>query len=147
VTWIFVAAAVLGVIVVALVAVGGEVFNLSRQPRQALFDVDEAVDHVADRLPAEMTARLSYDDVRALLRWHLAYLRDEGVPEDRSVIPAVPVVVADDESLARLLARADDTGLDVTDDEVWAVLDAELDYFRAIGAIGPEILPGPEGAP
>ncbi len=142
-TWLLVAVAVVGVVVVALVAVGREVFTLSRQPRQALFDLDEAVEHIAERLPGEVTSRLSYDDVRALLSWHLAYLRDKGVPADRAAEPGGPVVVADDESLAQLLARADDTGLEVTDDDVLAVLDAELDYFRAIGAIGSEIA-GPQ---
>ena len=74
-----VVAAVL-VVVIALVAVGRESFTLGAQPKQAHFDLEEAVEFVADRLPDEVTAVLTYDDVRSILRWHLEYLRDRGVP-------------------------------------------------------------------
>ena len=74
---------------------------------------------MADRLPEEVTARLSYDDVRSLLRWHLEYLRDRGVPIRRDQAAAGgPVVVEDDEGVAFVLGRADAGGLDVTDTEV-----------------------------
>ena len=49
-------------------AVGREAFTLGQQPKQAQFDLDEAVDYVADRLPDDVTAQLSFDDVRSLLR-------------------------------------------------------------------------------
>src|SRR6187397_2933660 len=77
-----VVAAVL-VVVIALVAVGREAFTLSAQPKQALFDLEEAVEFVADRLPDEVTAVLTYDDVRSILRWHLEYLRDRGATRSR----------------------------------------------------------------
>ena len=125
------------VVVIALVAVGREAFTLGAQPKQAHFDLEEAVEFVADRLPDEVTARLSYDDVRSLLRWHLEYLRDRGVPVRRDqAARGGPVVVEDDEGIAFVLGRADADGLDVTDTEVAMVLDAELAYFEAIGAIG-----------
>ena len=54
------------VVVIALVAVGREAFTLGTQPKQAHFDLEEAVEFVADRLPDEVTARLSFDDVRSL---------------------------------------------------------------------------------
>ena len=46
------------------------------------------------------------------------------------------MVVEDDEGIAFVLGRADEDGLDVTDTEVALVLEAEVDYFEAIGAIG-----------
>jgi hypothetical protein len=125
------------VVAIALVAVGREAFTLGVQPKQAHFDLEEAVKFVADRLPDEVTARLSYDDVRSLLRWHLEYLRDRGVPVRRDqAARGGPVVVEDDEGIAFVLGRADADGLDVTDTEVAFVLDAEVSYFEAIGAIG-----------
>ena len=51
------------VVAIALVAIGRETFTLGQQPKQAHFDLDEAVEYVADRLPDEVTARLGYDDV------------------------------------------------------------------------------------
>ncbi|CAN5242499.1 hypothetical protein BH18ACT4_BH18ACT4_15180 [soil metagenome] len=139
-SWVLVLAGAVGVVVVALLAVGGEVFTLSRQPRQALFDLDEAVDRVADRLPFEVSAKLSYDEVRTLLAWHLEHLRDQGVPTNREArSDGGPVVVADAEAAAYLLARAEEAGLDVDAADVDAVVDAELSYFRDIGAIGPQV--------
>ena len=125
------------VVVIALVAVGREAFTLGAQPKQAHFDLEEAVEFVADRLPEEVTARLSFDDVRSLLRWHLEYLRNRGVPVRRDQAgQGGPVVVEDDEGIAFVLGRADQDGLDVTDTEVAVVIDAEIAYFEAIGAIG-----------
>jgi hypothetical protein len=128
------------VVVIALVAVGREALTLGAQPKQAHFDLEEAVEFVADRLPEEVTARLSFDDVRSLLRWHLEYLRDRGVPVRRDQASrGGPVVVEDDEGIAFVLGRADEDGLDVTDTEVALVLEAEVEYFEAIGAIGSPI--------
>jgi hypothetical protein len=124
------------VVVVALIAVGREAFTLSAEPKQTVFDLQEAVDYVADRLPEEITATLSYDDVRAIVRWHLEYLRDRGVPVRRDQTKGGPVVVEDEEGVAFVLGRADEAGLDVTDEEVAAVLEVEVGYFTAIGAIG-----------
>lgn len=127
------------VLTVALVAIGREAFTLGHQPQQAHFDLDEAVAFVADRLPDSVTARLSYDDVRSVLRWHIEYLRDRGVPARRDLTRGGPVVVEDDEGVAYVLMRAEADGLDVTDIEVAIVLEVELEYFGAIGAIGPEV--------
>ncbi|MEY2448223.1 MAG: hypothetical protein QOH79_1699 [Acidimicrobiaceae bacterium] len=124
------------VVVIALVAVGRESFTLGSQPRQAHFDLEEAVEFVADRLPDEVTAVLTYDDVRSILRWHLEYLRDRGVPVRRDQTAGGPVVVEDDEGIAWVLGKADEAGLEVRDTEVAFVLEVELAYFEAIGAIG-----------
>jgi hypothetical protein len=126
------------VLLIALVAVGRESFTLGAQPKQALFDLEEAVEFVADRLPDDVTAVLTYDDVRSILRWHLEYLRDRGVPARRDQTGGGPVVVEDDEGVAWVLGKADEAGLEVTDADVAVVLETELAYFEAIGAIGGE---------
>jgi hypothetical protein len=139
--WVFVAVAAVLVVVIALVAVGRESFTMGAQPRQALFDLDEAVGFVADHLPGRVTARLSYDDVRRLLGWHLEYLRSRGVPDRREVAAgngSDRVVIDEDEPVAFVLMRAEAAGVDATADDVVAVLDAETAYLAAIGAIGPE---------
>ena len=41
--------------------------------------MDEAVAWVAQHLPFEVSAVLSYDEVRKILDWHLEYLRIRGV--------------------------------------------------------------------
>jgi len=127
------------VAVIALVAIGREAKTMGYQPKQAVFDLEEAVDWVADRLPESITAVLSYDDVRAVLRWHIEYLRDRGVPVRRDQNAGGPVVVEDDEGVAYVLMRAEADGLEVTDEQVAAVLEVELGYFGAIGAVGGEV--------
>lgn len=129
------------VLVVALVAVGRETFTLGVQPKQAVFDLEEAVEYVAERLPEEVTAVLSFDDVRSILRWHLEYLRLRGVPDRREqgADDGETIVVEDDEGVAYVLGRADEVGLEVTDAEVLLVLEHETAYFEAIGAIGGEV--------
>ena len=132
--------AVVAVAVIALVAVGREAFTMASQPKQALFDVDEAVDFVADAIPDEISARITYDDVRALLRWHLEHLAALGTPANRWDAGRSRLVVVDDEEGAEvLMTRAIQSGLDLTPDDVAAVLAAELAYFEAIGAVGPPV--------
>jgi hypothetical protein len=131
---------VLAVVLIGLLVVGRETAALAAQPKQALFDVDEAVDFVADQLPFEVSARITYDDVRALLRFHLEHIAAAGAPAERWNAGRSRLVIVDDEEGAEvLMQRAIATGLDLTPDDVAAVLAAELAYFEAIGAVGPPV--------
>jgi hypothetical protein len=134
--WPYVVGAVVGVLAIAYFTVVHETVSLGRQPKQSVFDLEEAVDYVADRLPDDVTARLGYDDVRELIRWHVLYLRARGVPRLRSETAGGRIVVEDDEGLAYVLGQADEAGIDVTDADAAAVIVASLDYLGAIGAIG-----------
>ena len=135
-----IALAVAVVVLLALVVVGRETAALSSQPKQAIFDVDEAVDFVADRLPDEISARITYDDVRALVRFHLEHVAAAGAPSERWNAGRSRLVIVDDEEGAEvLMERAIETGLDLGPDDVAAVLGLELEYFRAIGAVGPPV--------
>lgn len=135
--------AAVAVVLIALLVVGRETAALRSQPRQALFDVDEAVDFIADRLPFEISARISYDDVRALLRFHLEHIAASGAPAERWNAGRSRLVIVDDEEGAEvLMRRAIESGLDLTPDDVAAVLAGELAYFEAIGAVGP-VVPEP----
>jgi hypothetical protein len=132
--------AVVAVVVLALLVVGREAATLAAQPKQAIFDVDEAVDFVADRLPDEISARITYDDVRALVRFHLEHVAAAGAPGERWNAGRSRLVIVDDEEGAEvLMQRSVATGLDLTAEDVAAVLGLELDYFRAIGAVGPPV--------
>jgi hypothetical protein len=139
----FIILTVLLVVVIALVAVGRVTWRMEGQAPPAVYAVDEAVEFVADRLPDEVTAELSFDDVREILQWHIEYLADRGVAvgkgDDRLI--AGPLVAAEDDALAYVLGRA--AAVDMAVDDVWVVqvLEANEAYLRAIGAIGPEITP------
>jgi hypothetical protein len=134
------------VVVIALVAVGAVTGRLADEPRRSVFDVNEAVQYVAERLPEDVTALLSFDDVSAIIVWHLDYLQQKGVAghsdHDLEDLPSGPVVTADDEAVAYVIGRAHDVGVDLADVHVFEVLAVEQDYLRAIGAVGAEV-PGP----
>ena len=132
--------AVVAVVLIGLLVVGRETAALASQPKQALFDVDEAVDFVADGLPPEISGRITYDDVRALLRFHLEHIAAAGAPAERWNAGRSRLVIVDDEEGAEvLMRRAIEDGLDLTPDDVAAVLAGELAYFEAIGAVGPPV--------
>jgi hypothetical protein len=144
VVWVFAVLAAVLVFAVAVAFVGRETFRLGHQPRAAIFDLDEAVDHVADRLPPESQARLTYDEVRTLLRATLAHLESVGVSAAPGHEPALAtgevdgdVVLADEETVAVVLGAADEAGIDVDDVDVHRVISLLLGYLDEIGALGP----------
>jgi hypothetical protein len=136
--WIFGIVAVIVIVAIALVAVGKVTAELAAAPRVSVFDLDEAVDYIAERLPLDTAGQLSYDDVRLILGWHLDYLEERGVATEARLddLPTTPVVTDDDGSVAYVLGRASDAGLDVADEQVVEVLDLQMAYLGAIGAIG-----------
>jgi hypothetical protein len=115
--------------------------SLAARPRRSVYDLEEAVEVVADLLPEEMTARVSYEEVRAVLLFHCDYLAEKGVASERTAddIGAALVVVPDDEPTAYVLGRVEADGLELSDGDVVTILDAELEYYRLIGAIGPQL--------
>ena len=137
------------VVAIALVAIGRVVGELGDRPRSAVFDLAQALDHVAERLPSEVTARLSYDDVRHLLGWQIDYLGANGVAveagSDADPVAVDDLVVVDQgDMLSVLVARAGERGCEYTEAEVTAVLVAGMDYLSAIGALGGAATPPDE---
>ena len=124
------------VVVIGLVVLGRETARLAAAPRPAVFDVEEAVAYIADRLPSEVQARLSHDDVRWVLLTDADLLEEaEGFDDPEA---EEDHVVDEDAAVARILAVADGSGREIADEDVVAVLDGRLAYLEAIGAIGPE---------
>ena len=141
VTVVFVVLAGLTVFAIAAVAVGREAHRLDALAPRAVYVLDEAVDFVSDRLPTESQARLTPAEVEQLLVFHMQWLhakglQPEGVVDREQDIDLV--VVTEDDLIAYLLGEADRTGVDILDDvDAVNVVDAHLEYFEAIGAVGP----------
>jgi len=127
------------VFAVAAVVVGREARRLDARPPAATFDLDEATEWVADHLPFEVSAVLSYADVRQIIEWNLDYMRGRGMaaigraPTAPGAVEVVPEELAD-----YVMDRARALNSPYSKDQVAAVLDAQFGYFDAIGAIGPE---------
>lgn len=130
--------AALAVVVIGLVTVGRETFAASLQPRPAVFEIDEAVEYVAERLDDRTASRLTPDDVLAILTIDAAALA--ATDGDQSA-PGVEVF---DETAAvqAVMERLDAKQRAVIDEaDVTAVIAGRSRYLEAIGAIG---APAPE---
>jgi hypothetical protein len=130
------------VFALAAVVVGREARRLDAVAPQPTFDLEEAVVWVANHLPYEVRASLSHDDVRQIIDWNLQYFRVKGVSGNgHSTVPEGPVVVGGAETVEYVLTQAESSGSLYTSPQVHAVLDAQMSYLEAIGAIGPQASP------
>jgi hypothetical protein len=141
-TVVFIVVAAVLVFVIASVTVGREARRLDAVAPRAVYEIDEATEFVADRLPPDTQARLTYEELRKLLVLHMRWLHANGlqpsnVVDRRQDIDDV-VVVGEETLTAFLLGQAEGARIDVLDDvDVVHVVRAHLAYFDAIGAVGP----------
>lgn len=139
---VYIAVAVGLAFAIAAVVIGREARRLDAVPPRPVFDLDEAVDWVAEHLPFEVSAVLSHDDVRRIIDLNLEFFRMKATSGNGHA-PASegPVVVGGAETVEYVLRRAAALGETYTAPQVHAVLDAQMTYLEAIGAIGPEAPP------
>jgi len=138
--------AAVAVFAIAAVVIGREAHRLDAVAPRVVYDLDQAVEFVADRVPAPTAARISHDDVRTLLSLHLRHLHAKGlwpdIAEDQVQDIASPVVLDELDETAWVIGQAEASGVELDDADVAVVIDAHLDYLDAIGAVGPQ---APEG--
>jgi hypothetical protein len=141
-TVVFIVVAAVAVFTIAAVTIGREARRLDAVAPRAVYEIDEATEFVADRLPAATQSRLTYEELRKLLVLHMRWLHANGLQPsnvvDRPQDILEPVVVGEETLTAFLLGQAEGARIDVLDDvDVVHVVRAHLAYFDAIGAIGP----------
>jgi len=124
------------VVAIALYAIGREVVLLEARVQPAVFELEEAIEFIADRLPDEVTARVSHDDVRWVLKADADVL--EEATADAVAAGDDDEVIDENGAVGRVLERASGQRPDLADEDVVAILDARLEYLEAIGAIGTE---------
>lgn len=130
--WIFAVIGLVIIVVIGLVVLGRETARLAASPKPAVLELADAVEWIADHLPGDTQARISYDDVHWILFADADLFEDPDDPDD-------PLVVDETDAVARVLERADASGRDLRDEDVVAVLDARTSYLEAIGAVGPAV--------
>jgi hypothetical protein len=135
------------VIGIAAILVIREAGRIANEPPPALFDPDDAFDFVVEELPDEVAATLTPDDVRRILDFEVEFLQQPGVLGNGSSGHATdPVVFGGPETTAYILERASATGEAYLPEQVHAVVETQLRYLRAIGAVGPaDLNPGDVG--
>ena len=142
ITGVFIAAAAVCVLAIAAIVIGREARRLDAVAPRAVYDLDQAADFVADRLPEVTQARLTPDELQAMLALHMRWLHAQGLQPDRAVDKrqdiAELLLISEDQLSAYLLSEAEKSGVDLLDDvDVVHVVRAHLAYFDAIGAVGP----------
>ena len=142
VTILFIVLSAVLVFMIAAGTVGREAHRLDAVAPRVVYEIEEAVQFVADRLPADTQGRLTFDEVQVLLREHLNWMATKGLqpekPVDQVQNISEPVVVDENTLTAHLLAHAGQRGVEIADDiDIVRVVDAHLAYFAAIGAVGP----------
>ena len=126
------------VVALAAIFVVREAGRIAREPPPALFDPDDAYDYVVDQLDDLVAATLTPEDVRRILDFEVEYLRQRGITGNGAPsTPVEPVVFGGPDTVAYILRRAGETGEAYLPEQVHAVVETQLSYLRAIGAIGP----------
>jgi hypothetical protein len=140
---VFAVIALIIVFVIAAVVIGREAKRLGNVPPRPVFDFEEAVEWVCRHVSDDVAAELTPDDVRQIINWHLEYFRLKGVSSNgHGASSDAPVVVGGAETVDFVLMKAQSAGSEYTPAQVHAVLDAQMTYLEAIGAIGPIDPPG-----
>ena len=122
--------------------IGREAHRLDALAPRVIYDIDEATSFVADRLPSDSQARLTYAELRKMLVLHRGWLHSKGLqPQDVTDLRqniTESVVFGEETLTAYLLGEAMEARIEVLDDvDIVHVVRAHLDYFEAIGAVGP----------
>lgn len=125
------------VLIIATVAVLREGRRLAALSPRPVFDPEVALDWVVRHISDEAAATLTLDDVRAILDFQLQYFHRKGVSGNGSGAGAPGfVVVGGPETVSYILERSAERGLVFSLEQIYAVLETQLAYLRAIGAIG-----------
>lgn len=125
---------------IAAGAVGREAHLLDAVPARPVFDPDEATTWIAEQLPPQVTASLSYGELGQIVDWTLDLLRQHAaVARTSGEVPdsGRDLVLDTATAVGYVRARADESGLLLDDGDAWAAVEATLSYLDTIGAIGP----------
>ena len=125
------------ILMIAALAILRESRRLAALPPQPTFDPDAALDWVVQHIADDAAATLTVDDVRVILDLQLQYFKAKGVSQNGSTShPVGPVVIGGSETVSYILEQAAARGAIFTPEQVHAVVETQLAYLRAIGAVG-----------
>ena len=126
------------VIAIAAFFVTREAKRIAHQPPPALYHLDDALAWVVEHVPDDLAATLTTDDVRRILEFQVEFFKRKGVSSNGSTAyPPGTVVIGGSETVDYILERCAATGEAYLPEQVYGVIDTQLSYLRAIGAVGP----------
>lgn len=100
----------------------------------SVYGVDDAIVYIWERLPDDIIELIDQSDIRRILEWEMVYLQQPSKRDGPAVVGGVEVAqfVQD---------RAYETGHAYEPEAIFAVLDLQSEYLRAIGAVGGPVDP------
>jgi hypothetical protein len=114
-----------------------EAGRLAAEPPPPVFDMDEAFEWVVAHVPDLVAATLTPGDVRRILDFQLEFFQRKGVAGNgSSAHPPGDVIVGGAETVDYIVSRSSATGEEYLPEQVHAVIETQLAYLRAIGAVG-----------
>jgi hypothetical protein len=114
-----------------------EAGRLAAEPPPPVFDMDEAFEWVVAHVPDVVAATLTPGDVRRILDFQLEFFQRKGVAGNgSSAHPPGDVIVGGAETVEYIVGRSAATGEEYLPEQVHAVIETQLAYLRAIGAVG-----------
>lgn len=133
------------IVAIAAVFVIREAGRIAKEPPPALFDPEDAYEWVVEHLPDDVAATLTPADVRRILGFQTEFFERKGVSSNgHDHDERGPAVVGGAEQVDYIVGRAAATGEAYLREQVQGVVETQLSYLRAVGAIGP---PAEGGAP
>jgi hypothetical protein len=141
---VVIAAAVITMLVVFAIAagaVGREAQMLDAVPARPVFDPDEATVWIAERLPPQVTAVLSYGELGQIVGWTLDLLRQRAaVARTSGEVPdaGAPAVIDIESAVDYCITEAMALGVELHADDVRIAVQEVMGYLETIGAVGPE---------
>ena len=93
---------------------------------------------MVEHLPDDVAATVTEDDVRRILEFQVEFFKRKGVSSNGSTAyPPGTVVIGGSETVEYIVERSAATGEAYIPEQVYGVVDTQLSYLRAIGAVGP----------
>jgi len=135
--WVAVFVVVGVVLAIAAALVFREAARLSEDPPDAVFDPDDALAWVVEHLDDLVASTLTEADASRIIAAEMEFFAQHGVSHNGTATPpAVPLLLAPDETITYIVDRCAETGEAYLPEQVEAVVECQLDYLRFIGAIG-----------
>ena len=142
-------------VIIAVIVIGGSAAvswwwvttRLSHTEAVAVYDIEEAADFAAGRLPDAVNERLDRDQLRYLLGLHLAFFRQAGLATyggvDEVAMDAAAknetTIAHEDEAVDFVLKRLAEVGDETEPVDVVVVVELSNNYLHSIGALGPSV--------
>ena len=77
--WLFILLGIFLVVAIALAFIGSTTRRLEQNAFPVVFELEDAVDWIAEQLPVEAASQLTHDEVGTIARWWLEYFDQNGL--------------------------------------------------------------------